>query len=406
MFTSFKNHNFISQNSLLSKTAHWFIVALSIILFIYVINSPREKWDMLGYAASAIDIKVSDVNFIHNYVYEEFEAYANKEDFKELTGNDDYRSAMYKDAEAFYQQIPYYKIRIIFILLILSLTKMGINIFLACHLVSATTTCFGLLAFYYAFKKAIHPLFWLTVPIFFISFNILIVAQTVTADSLAFFWLGIVSCAFMHEKWKTFFFLLVLSILIRTDMILLVALFTGYLMLFRTDLRLFSSICAFFSVGTYFFINNYFENYGWHTLFYFAFVSDMQTTHPVEFLSYKINIEEYLSAIKKTLKLFFSDRAVLLFEICVFIQLIILFLSQTKSNLSIRNNFFTLFNNPVFILTIISACYVIIHYAMFPLLQFRFFVGQYMISALGLLSVISDLIKQYTNTSNNLKEPS
>ncbi len=401
MPTIFQNYNNVPQTSLLSKIANWFIPILCLALFFYAIKSPSEDWDMLGYVASAISLENPDIDYIHQYVYDEFKTYATTEDFKNLTIEDPYRNSMFSDADAFNQQIPYYKIRIIFILLILALTKIGINVYLACHIISAGLTCSGFLAFYYAFQKTIHPLFWLVAPIFFISFSVLKVAQTVTADSLAFFWIGLICYAFMHDRWKAFFILLVLSILVRTDMILLVALFTGYLIVFQTDLRLLSIICALVSAVTYFFINNYFENYGWSTVFYFAFISDMQATHPVEFSSYGVTIEQYLSAVKKNIKFFISNREFLLFEICAFIQLIILLLSQIKNNFSLKTIFTNISNNPFFILTLLSEFYVIIHYVLFPLLHFRFFVGLYMISALGMLSIISSLLEQNNSKIND-----
>ncbi len=127
----------------------------------------------------------------------------------------------------------------------------------------------------------------------------------------------------------------------------------------------------------------------------------MQATHPAEFSSYGVTIEQYLSAVKKNIRFFIFNREFLLFQICALIQITILLLSQMKNNFSIKTLFTNIFNNPFFILILVSEFYIIIHYFLFPLLHFRFFVGLYLISALGLLSIISDLIEQNNSKIND-----
>ncbi|MEE9327298.1 MAG: hypothetical protein V3U71_08365 [Cocleimonas sp.] len=344
---------------------------------------------MLGYAASAVSYENTDTDYIHRTVYDQFKQYASEEKYLELTENHTYRKVMSSDPEAFSQQIPFYKIRILFTLLILGLVKIGINVFTASHLITAAFSCSGILVFYYAFRRYIHPYFWSVVPIFFILFGAHDVARMVTADSLAFLWVGLICYSFLEQRWLAFFTLLILSVLVRTDMIILVTLFLFYLFVFKKNIRIASLITLLLSVGAFIFVNKYTGNYGWSTVFYYALVSDMMATHPEVYSTYGINITQYFTALFSNLSLFFYDIPTLFFEAFVSLQLIILLLTK-----KVNQTYKSLLNLPMFILTLISIAYVFSHYLLFPLLDSRFFVGQYFLTGLILLTAISQLIEK------------
>ena len=367
---------------------HWYILLVCLGLFVHAITNPLHNLDILGYAASAVSIENSDAGYIHNYVYDELKASATNEAYTALSENHSYREIMLNDADAFNQQIPFYKIRIIFVLLIYSLAELGVNIFFAAHLLSAFLTSMGVLVFYHAYRKIIQPAFWLVIPVFLVGFSVDELAKLVTADSLAFFWLGLICYAFMHSRWRVLFVLLFSSVLIRTDMIFLVALLLAYLIIFRPELRLGVIVTGLISVVLYFFINNYAGNYGWSTVFYYAVISNMRATHPLEYSSLGISVEQYLSAVKGNMWVFLHNKDILLFEFVVFAQFLFHAFSL-RNKKSFKEVFASISNNAVFVLTVISVFYVIIHYAVFPLMFVRFFVGYYLIAALGLLAVIS-----------------
>jgi hypothetical protein len=399
MFNNFEYRNIAFDNPHFSKMAHWLIITTCIILFFYATNTPEQNWDILGYAGSSVSIENSNDSHIHNYIYQELKEYSTDEEFKDLTDKYNYRRVMFEDVDAFNQQIPFYKIRIIFVLLIFALMKIGINIFAASHLLSAALVSGGYLAFYYAYKKSIHPMLWVSYPLFIIIFDVVNVAQTVTADSLAFFWMGLISFTLMNAHWKSLFFLLVSLTLVRTDMIILVALISGYLILSRTDLRFISIAIVLISLVLYFFVNHFVGNYGWSTVFHYVFITGMEATHPDEYSSFGISFKQYITAVITHIPLFISERTVLLFEILVFLQFLIWGLYHRKYFFSARKLLFELINSPVIVLTLISVIYVILHYAVFPILDSRFFVGQYIISTLGLLSIISSILKKFDSDS-------
>jgi len=145
------NKNYLKKYPLLSKLILVFILISSTGLFIQAITSPIQNWDLLGYAASVFSIESTEAELIHDQTYQQYKAYATDYEYKYLTEGSNYRKVMSEDAVAFQQQIPFYKIRIIFVLLILALVKMGVGIFTASHIIAAAFTCSGLLVFYAAY---------------------------------------------------------------------------------------------------------------------------------------------------------------------------------------------------------------------------------------------------------------
>ena len=91
------------------------IILASLLFFAFSISSPDQNWDLLGYTASAISLENNDPEFIHDYIYGELQDYGTDSERIKLTAGSNYAATMYQDADAFSQQIPYYKIRNIFI---------------------------------------------------------------------------------------------------------------------------------------------------------------------------------------------------------------------------------------------------------------------------------------------------
>ncbi len=376
-----------------SLFVHFFMWLAVVVLFFVAIKKPIQTWDILGYVAVVESQNTAQKDNVHNTVYSELKKYANDEEFNSLANSSDYRKTMYQDADAFNQQIPFYKMRIIFIALISLVSAFGINVFLASHLVVAASATLGLMAFYYAYRKLIHPAFWLIVPLLFIVLEGLGIARLVTADPLAFLWIGLISYAFIHKKWLFLFGLLASSVLVRTDLLLFVLIMITYLILFKPALRVGSGVTLIVSIGAYWFANHYADNYGWSTVFYYAIVSDMSATHPLEYSSIVITPMQYLTEILSNLGGFIDEPPLLLFSALVLFQcIIVLILRDVKTKQFLTE----LSRHKPLVLTIMSVLYVAAHYLLFPLLENRFFVAEYMIALLGLLVVVSNLLRNET----------
>ena len=379
-----------SQLTYKSNTyTHFFMWLTIVVLFFIAIKKPIQSWDILGYIAVVESQKITDKDEIHHAVYNGFKDYATEDEFNDLINSSNYRKTMYNDVDAFNQQIPFYKMRVLFIALISLLSAFSINVFLASHIIVAASAVLGLLVFYYAYRKIIHPTFWFIVPMFFIVLDGLGIARMVTADPLAFLWVALISYAFIHNKWVILFGLLVSSVLVRTDLLLLVAIVVTYLMLFQPSLRLVSGLTLAVSVGAYIFVNNYADNYGWSTVFYYAIISDMSATHPLVYSEIGVTLSQYLSGVISNLGGFIDEPPLLLFLAFALFQFIIVVLTGKDSQ---KIRVFEVIQHKALALTLIGFLYVIEHYLLFPLLENRFFVAEYMIALLGLLVVISGLL--------------
>jgi len=380
------------DKQMLGAMAQGMILFFSLAFFVYCMLTQEQNWDMLGYAASALTLTGNDAGYIHGYVYDSLANYVSDEEFYFLTSGNSYREIMFADPEAFMQQVPYYKIRIVYVGLMLMLSKLGLNFFAAGHLISALAASLGFIIFFRAFKDSVNEIFWYLIPFFFILCGVQDVGQVVTADSLAFLWFALIAHAYMHKHWSIFP-LLVTSVLIRTDMLVFVAVTVGYFILFRPELRIKSLIAAAAAVVLYLGINRWTGNYGWTTVFYYVFVSDMVAPNPEEFSQLGVTVRQYVGALISNLKNILWEYIFWLFLVNVTVQLILL-LSLQKAKDTVTEIFFKIADDPAFSLTIISCGYVFLHYLLFPAIWSRFFVAQYMVANFGVYYMLTKLMLQ------------
>ena len=392
-----------SGNASLANKLYYSIIFLaSLFFFAFCIYSHDQNWDILGYSASAISLANDDPNFIHSYVFSELNNYGTQSARQKLTTGTDYAVTMHQDADAFYQQIPYYKIRIIFVGLIYILTKVGMNIFSAGHLVAASAGAIGLILFFYSFKSYIKPSLWPMIPFFFILCGALDSGQYVTADTLAYFWIGAISLAFIKKHWAVLP-LIALSVLVRTDLAVLVAIMLAYIFVYWPGMRLKTCITAIVAAALYLGINKLAGNYGWSTVFYYVFVSDMTATHPAEFSQYSISFQQYIDQFVSNLVWIFYESEFWLYIAFMVLQLLLFNYSQSEE-LSRPEKLKKYLSDPIISLALISSAYIFIHYLLFPAMWTRFFLGQYMIVAVGLLYTITLLL--YKLQSGKITESS
>ncbi|MBI3195647.1 MAG: hypothetical protein HYZ34_14445, partial [Ignavibacteriae bacterium] len=95
--------------------------SLPILFFIYLCGiavyayyKPFYNWDMIPYIASARTFEQHDKKQLHDEVYAEVKISVPTHVFSELTQGE-YRQTMLNDAEAFYQQLPFYKPKLLYV---------------------------------------------------------------------------------------------------------------------------------------------------------------------------------------------------------------------------------------------------------------------------------------------------
>ena len=115
-----------------------------------------------------------------------------------------------------------------------------------------------------------------------------------------------------------------------------------------------------------------------------------EATHPLEYSSIVITPMQYLTEVLSNLGGFIDEPPLLLFSALVLFQFILVLILRSSK---IKAFLVEVNRHKALVLTTISVLYVVGHYLLFPLLENRFFVAEYMIALLGLLVVISGLLE-------------
>ena len=351
----------------------------------------ETNWDMLAYAAVVHESGASegsDVAQLHSRVYTDLSSQVSDEDFRDIVSRDSYRETMASDAEAFQQQLPYYRIKLLFIYLLELLSAMGLSVYVAARLIVIASAGLALLVLLKAFRPYIAPVFWLLLPAVIILAGVLKTARIVSPDTLAFLAMALAVLCYLRKHWALFV-VLVLCVLIRTDLLVFV-----FAMLFLVFVNKMASRITVFATGVaslalYMLIGKvYGGGYGWPVLFHFVLESKMLATHPLEYINASITPLAYLKVMAANVPrvIFYPG-----FWFCCSCSGIACVLVMSKvEHAGWRTRVRLAFAHPMLGLIMASLVYVVAHVLLFPLWETRFFVGPYTLSALCMLAVLSE----------------
>jgi len=208
-----------------------YMLAWSGVIFINVILNPYPIWDMLGYAASVYSLKGFTPEHIHTTVYTGLRENVDIATYLALTESSSYRLTMSSDAQAFYQQIPFYKMRVLYVVMLFVSDSLGFDVFSSMHFLAAFFGSVGFLLLYIALRTHIHPLIWLLYPFIFygITTDFILLRQG-GVDAFAFFWMSLITALYFRNS-KFLLPAIAIAVLVRTDMILFTILMYGILLL-------------------------------------------------------------------------------------------------------------------------------------------------------------------------------
>lgn len=256
-----------------------YIYYVLFVLFILVatLNKPAYNWDMIGYVASAKYFETEDKSEIHEFAYKQLKSTVSDSVYQRLTASG-YRKTIEIDKEALYQQLPFYQIRVLYNGLVYALYKMGLNPYFVTHLISAVSVCLGFLLLLFGLRKTqiLDDYLYFALPLMSIPLGVLNVARLGTPDGLAFLFTMLIFLCTISDKYKkNLLWVLPLSILIRTDLIIFIAPVYIYVLfcLENNRERLSWLVSGLFAISNYLFINMYYANYGWEKLIYHTFIN-------------------------------------------------------------------------------------------------------------------------------------
>ena len=373
-----KKINFNNTNILF---AYYFVFAFTIVLVGML--RPALNWDMIGYVAAAKHFEIMGIVELHQFVFENLKNFVTPDEYFLLTdGNSQYVIDMATKPELFTQQLPFYEIRPLYTLSILLISKFGVNIFAATYVMSLFSTVLGIFLLLLTFKSKIHMGLLYILPFFLMFFGILSTAKLSTPDAMVFLSLSIFIYLFSKEKVMPLLIIIPIFVLVRTDMIIFNFIALVIISFLYKDCIVKSFLSFLMTIALYLFINHYFHNYGWSTIFSMTLLE--RVSNPAD-VNFTVSVIDYIHAFTRGVYTSLDDRAFLGF-ISVVASSLILMRTFTKSFSD---------NKEIWAYTVIPILYVAIHFVLFPVPWDRFFIGFYIMASIAMLLLFSQLIKKY-----------
>lgn len=364
-----------------------YIVTCCAVIFMHVYLNPTEVWDMLGYAASVHSYNGLGIAEIHASVLADLRTYSSATTYHDLTASSAYRITMATDPVAFSQQIPFYKIRLLYVMLIDGLNKLGFDLFESMHFLSAGFGSVTLLIVYLGLRNHVLPLLWLFLPVVFFGVtNDMAIVQQGGVDTFALFWLSLTIVCYARGS-KLFLPVLALCVLVRTDLVLFAAMMFAVQLLADKSNRIQTVLWGMATVAMYLGVNAWAGNYGWFALIHFVFVTDLIATHPVEYSQIRsFNFQDYWAFL--TFPHAWVNSWLWICIGCALASVTsYLWYRKTLSTTLLKQNFSVV--QRLNIACIICVAYVVLHYLLFPILLMRFFLATCLFMTMSLFSTFS-----------------
>ena len=287
--------------------ATWFAayVALALALAFLAWGRPLFGWDLLGYVGAVAAIDTHDPQRVQATAYADVRAATPPRIYAQLTGmaGDDaiaYRRDVARNPDHFAQQLPFYRVRPLYVGLLYVLHKAGLGTPHAVYLVSALSfVVIGILTLIWtsrylapAYAAGGSLLLLLTPPV-------MAVARTPSPDALsAAMVLGALFALVELRQRATFALLMVLAIFVRNDNAIFAVVLFLYFGFAATETRRSASLAiglALLSAVCYFAINRWAGAYGWSVLFHHTFLGFLPA--PAEFEQI-VTPAQYAAALK------------------------------------------------------------------------------------------------------------
>jgi hypothetical protein len=340
---------------------------------------PRYNADMVAYIACARSFEIGDESELHSSVFRELKEAVDPATFERLTKGTPNRIRMTTDATAFREQLAFFKIRPVYNLCIHALSKAGVSIVKASHLVSGLAVFLGIWLLFLIGRPRLGYLFMYLVPPLGLAFGLLDIASLSTPDGLAFLAVVLSVYLFLKRHWLLLA-LLPACVAVRTDLMIFSSMFAAYLLIFGTHRRLWTAASLASSAFLYVFINRYFGNPGWAVTFYYTLIE--RVSHPIT-AGVELTAADYANALLRGTLSLAGDKPFVVYFCVAVASLSLMVKAQAKKGTG------WLFEKDISVLVMLPLLYFVIHFAFFPDIDNRYFVPQYLIGAVALFWIVS-----------------
>ena len=337
----------------LSKQLNFFkgvyVFGWALFAFYFGITMPLYYWDVIGYVASAYELSGLSGNTLRDSTYDDVRNAVPPHTFLEFTSGN-YGATVYEDASSLQQQLPFYKIRYVYVGVTYVIGQLIGSFSQATVLISAVSgflivSISGIL--FWNVKSAIA---FLSVPPAVLLGGALKLSRLTEPDAITAL-ATIFLCTLILIRKHIVAALLIGSLpLFRTDY-LIFALVASLILLLRGNSRL-AMLSAFFALLTYFAINHFTQNYGYITIFNFTLINFW---HPYP-LSMPIsdNVLDYVRAYTRGISNLINQPGIFLYPIIYTTALIFTIPAQSR------------YQNRFFIIYFSCLCFAVVHFLLFP----------------------------------------
>lgn len=346
---------------------------------------PSHNWDVIGYIASAKAFEETSSDSLQAFTYSQLRNSLTEEKFEQLSNGNVYRYNVYTDATAFAEQLAFYQVRPVYVLLVYVMYKIGINIVFSTHLISGLSVATAILLMYFMLREYISNVLLYSLPVLATVFGVISLARLSTPDGLAF--LATMVCAYLYVKAKYSILLPIctLVVAIRSDLILFIIPLLFFVLVLKKVTPLATVISAGISIGVVVAIEVLFSYPGWATVMYHTHV--MLLSHPISSVP-TLTVQQYLAVLQMGVLDLLNDRTLLLFLAIEIYAIYLIVLCKSPHTILTK-----LRSSPFAVLALVSLFFVASHFLAFPSVWERFFTGPCLIGSCSLLSLITDYIR-------------
>lgn len=266
-------YSYLKPRASILISLYFFIFAFSISFYAY--RKPVHNWDMIAYVASVNYLKGLRKDSLSKATYSDVRHSVSTSQFQSLTRGY-YKSTVYKEPISLSEQLPFYEIKPLYIVVCWLVSFFTKSISNATVIVSAVFGGLFILISSFFLKRRAGAISVILPPLL-LSIGGLQLSQLSTPDIFAAT-MGLIGVSLTENHPKISLVFLAILPAIRPDYIILTS-FIATLIYFSENIRVFAIISLLSSFTLYFTIKIFFHGYSYPLLFNFSFISGPQP-HP------------------------------------------------------------------------------------------------------------------------------
>jgi len=340
------------------------VAIMALIVLAFGVKKPSYNWDMIGYVAAALSAEGCQGASLNKATYDSVRSEVGPHTFDQLT-QDNYRETVFRDPASLAQQLPFYRIRPLYVGLIRVVHAMGLEYPKSTYVVSAIFAALSVVLLAFVAREIGAPVIAVALVVLFSGF--IDIARLSTPDAMACFFALLTIYALIRGSTLVFFLAAVLP-LVRTDFLLLSLFILGHSFIFGQRKYAIASMVV--ACVLYELVARMNDAYGWLTLFNTSLIH--KTAYPAALIPSHA-IGDYLRPYASMAYDFTMHPHFVIYGLALW------FLMRNKTRPPSAD---WRLLSAVFI---IPMAFVAIHLLLFPAMTYRFFVFAASVVAIGLI---------------------